>query len=119
MWRVGRGQEPWERSEASGPGLDLHCQSLLLLSFRSSSVGLETVAQVSLIITNSTGLALLPRLSAPPHSSQVGFNKTNQNTKTNQNSKPKQTKPNQTKTNYQIKPKQKQKTKTKHQTKIN
>ncbi len=44
----------------------------LLLSFRSSSVGLETGEwrRCPLIIINSTGLAPFPRLSAPPHSSQ-------------------------------------------------
>ncbi len=58
-----------------------------------------------LIIINSTSLAPLPQLSALPHSSQVGFNKTKQN------KSKEQTKTNQTKTNYQIKPKQKTKTK--------
>ncbi len=51
---VGAERGQWTRA---GPALS----SLLLLSFRSSSVGLETVAQVSLIIINSTGLAPLPR----------------------------------------------------------
>ncbi len=46
---------------------------LVLLSFRSSSVGTRDrwVVQVSLIIINSTGLAPFPRLSAPPHSSHT------------------------------------------------
>ncbi len=103
MWRVGQGREPWERSEAGEPGLDLSrlaLSSLLLLSFRSSSVGLETGEwrRCRSLSLNSTGLAPLPRLSAPPHSSQVSFNKTNQNKAKHQTKeKPKQNKPNQNK----------------------
>ncbi len=127
MWRVGQGREPWERSEAGGPGLDLSrlaLSSLLLLSFRSSSVGLETGEwrRCRSLSLNSTGLAPLPRLSAPPHSSQVSFNKTNQNKAKHQTKeKPKQNKPNQNKAKQNTKPKKNQtktnQTKTKQNTK--
>ncbi len=82
LWRVGRGREPWERSEAGG--VDDNERHLRHSPVSSSTVVAPPfilpellrgtrdrwVAQVSLIIINSTGLAPFPRLSAPPHSSQ-------------------------------------------------
>ncbi len=84
LWRVGRGREPWERSEAGGvndnerhlrhsPVSRLPLSSLLLLFLPKLLRGTRDrwVAQVSFIIIHSTGLAPFPRLSAPPHSSQA------------------------------------------------
>ncbi len=99
LWRVGRGREPWERSEASGVndnGRHLHhspvsspTEELRKDKRRPGPLSSCTVVappfilpellrgtrdrwvvQVSPIIINSTGLAPFPRLSAPPHSSQ-------------------------------------------------